>query len=94
MGTEGDRSEDRHDGAAVDWATFELEMSMYVAERHIAELVAGGARVAEVLGVPFSPASFVLGTLFNELGHTDAPDFKERVEAIKRLARHAGTLAF
>lgn len=89
MGTE------EQDGAApVDWAGFELDLTVYAAERHVAKLVAGGARVAESLGVPFAPSSFVLGALFRELGDTEAPDFQARVEAVQRLARHAGTVAF
>lgn len=87
--------EERHEaGAPVDWAAFELDLTVYAAERHVAALVAGGARIAESLGVPFAPASFVLGALFKELGDTDAPDFRARVGAVQRLARHAGTVSY
>lgn len=78
---------------SIDWGAFELDVTVYAAERHVAKLVAGGARVAASLGVPFSPESFVLGALFRELGDVEAPDFQARVEAVQRLARHAGTLA-
>jgi hypothetical protein len=87
-------TEEQDGGTPVDWAGFELDLTVYAAERHIATLVAGGARVAESLGVPFSPSSFVLGALFKELGDIDAPDFQARVEAVQRLARHAGTVSF
>lgn len=89
-----DHGHDDGDGREIDWAAFELERSAYVAERDIATLVAGGARIAESLGVPFSPASFVLGALFRELGDVEAPDFAARVAAVRRLARHAGTVAY
>lgn len=83
----------KDDAGAVDWDAFALDVTVYAAERHVAKLVAGGAKVAESLGVPFAPASFVLGALFKELGDVEAPDFQARVEAVQRLARHAGTLA-
>ena len=81
-------------GEPVDWATFEKDVTVYAAEQHVATLVAGGARVAASLGVAFSPASFVLGALFFELGDVDAPDFEARVEAVRRLAQHAGNVSY
>jgi hypothetical protein len=89
MGTDSGES-----GERVDWDAFALDLTAYTAESHVRTLVEGGARVAESLGVPFSPASFILGALFRELGEVDSPDFQERVEAVKRLALHAGTVTF
>jgi hypothetical protein len=79
--------------SSVDWDGFETELAAYGAEKQVENLVAGGARIARMLEVEFSPESFVLGAVFRDIGEGDETDRQARLSLVQRLVRHARSVS-
>jgi hypothetical protein len=78
--------------SSVDWDGFETDLAAYGAEKQVEHLVAGGARISRMLGIDFSPESFVLGAIFRDIGEGDEIDRQARLSLVKRLVRHARSI--